>query len=318
MPKLNECRILITGTQGQVGYELIKALSGTGAHLVLAARRPSSLSTFGFPTVDLDLEDRERISKVIAEVKPDIVVNPAAYTAVDRAEDDLIRAYNLNHRAPLVMAECMAARNGALVHYSTDYVYNPLHERPSQENDPTTPCNVYGLSKLAGERAIMQSSASAIIFRTSWVYGINGNNFVKTMIRLAKEREVLKVVDDQIGCPTSAVTLAQGIASVLTQGFDDPIGFIKSKKGIYNICDEGVTSWKGFANEIFKIVLELGVELKISEVGGIKTVDYKTAATRPLNSRLDLEKLKKDLNFFPPDWQNSLRLFLHQAMIQIT
>ena len=204
-----------------------------------------------------------------------------------------------------------------MIHFSTDYVYNTDHSSPNAEYGPTNPGNVYAASKLAGENELAQSGIPYIVLRTSWVYGINGNNFAKTMLKLGREREFLNVVNDQVGSPTSAITLAQTVASILNQGGDDMIGYIKAKAGIYNISDHGFTNWQEYAREIFRLSKQNSFELKIKEVHGIPTSEYKTPASRPLNSRLDLQKIQKEFGIVPPSWQQSLAVFLSQSRLTL-
>ncbi|MBC7660208.1 MAG: dTDP-4-dehydrorhamnose reductase [Chitinophagaceae bacterium] len=316
-PSLDNARILITGVQGQVGFELVKSLSTLGAEIILAARKPQALEGLGYTAVALDLTNEQNIRDVLNSVKPNIIINPAAYTAVDKAEDDKANACLVNQKAVEVMASVMNELKGAIVHFSTDYVYNANHDHSNVETDATSPVNVYAASKLAGEEALRVSGVPHIILRTSWVYGINGNNFVKTMLKLGRDRESLRIVDDQVGSPTSATTLALVVSSILQQGFSDPVEYIKSKQGVYNISDRGFTTWFAFAKEIFVQAKRLGIELKIKDVEGIKTADYKTPAARPLNSRLSLEKIHKEFHVVPPTWQQSLGTFLHQSHIKL-
>jgi dTDP-4-dehydrorhamnose reductase len=314
---LKKSRVLITGVQGQVGFELVKSLGTSGAELILAARKPQALEHLGYKTVALDLGDKSNIQSVLRNLKPDIVINPAAYTAVDKAEDDKEQAYLVNEGSLKAMTEILKELGSAIIHFSTDYVYNATHENPNLESDQTSPGNVYAASKLAGEQVLASSGVNHIVLRTSWVYGINGNNFVKTMLKLGRDREALRIVSDQIGSPTSAVTLAQTVASILQQGSADPVQFIKDKQGAYNISDSGYTSWFDFAKEIFHQAQLMGIELKVKDVEGIQTKDYKTPASRPLNSRLSLEKISRELNIVPPTWQQSLGAFLHQSHIKL-
>lgn len=317
MPKLSDCTILITGTQGQVGHELIRTLGSTGARLVLAARGHLPLDSFGLDAVHLDLEDHDDMRRKLFEVKPDILINPAAYTAVDKAEVEAVRAYSVNQKAVQIMGQAMKELGGAVIHFSTDYVYNSSHEQPNLECDSTNPCNVYGASKLAGEQSLMETAVPAIIFRTSWVYGGKGNNFVKTIIKLAKERESLSIVADQVGSPTSSHTLAEAVLSVLIQGQNDPVSYIAKQAGIYNLSDEGFTTWLQFAEEILAVTRELKSELKVHQLIGIRTTEYKTPALRPLNSRMSLNKVKSHLNIYPLSWKQSLRLFLYQTKLLV-
>ncbi|RYZ87975.1 MAG: NAD-dependent epimerase/dehydratase family protein, partial [Proteobacteria bacterium] len=235
MAKLANCKILITGVNGQVGYEIIKALASSGAHLVLASRSPEKQTIFGYETVYLDLARPEEIKRVISEVQPHILINPAAYTAVDKAESAENDAFAINKNAVEAMVESMEILNGAIIHFSTDYVYNPKHSDPALESDSQNPSNVYAASKLAGDMILCDSDIPFIILRTSWVYGLNGNNFVKTMLKLGAERSSLSIVNDQVGSPTSATTLANAVLTILQRGHEDPKSFIQLNRGIYNI-----------------------------------------------------------------------------------
>ena len=317
MVRLQNSRILVTGVHGQVGFELVKSLGCTGAELILAARKAEDIASFGYKTVSLDMANESNIRDVLSEVKPHLVINPAAYTAVDKAEDDRTQAFSVNEMALRVISEELKTLKGALVHFSTDYVYNPAHDRPNIETDATNPVNVYAASKLGGEQALQVSGIAHIILRTSWVYGINGNNFVKTMLRLGRDRESLRIVDDQVGSPTNAGTLGQVVATILQQGQDNVIDYLGEKSGIYNVSDSGFTNWHEFAQEIFRLASQLGIELKVQKTEGIRTQDYKTPAVRPLNSRLALDKLGKVFGVVPPKWQQSLAVFMHQSHIRL-
>lgn len=311
---LDNCRILITGGNGQVGFELLKELSTCGAEIIVSLRNDESLNSFGFLTVKLDLEDESQIRTTVRNVKPDIIINPAAYTLVDKAESEQSRSNAINNSAVRIMAEELLNLNGAMIHFSTDYVYNSIHQHMNFESDAVSPINYYAQSKYEGEKALVRSGIPYIILRTSWVYGVAGNNFVKTMLRFGKERDSLRIVADQIGSPTSALTLAQAVSKILNQGNENPIEYIKSKSGIYNLSDKGVTNWHEFAIEIFKQARTLGLELKVQNVEAITTAQYKTPAARPLNSRLSLTKIENELHISPLTWQQSLGLFLTQIL----
>ncbi len=317
MKSIRGSTILITGVQGQVGFELVKSLGTLGAKLVLGARNPEAIRSLGYDAVNLDLSNEVQIQETLNLIKPKLIINPGAYTAVDKAESELEQAYRVNEGALRVMADALRESDGAMIHFSTDYVYNSTHDRANSEDDPTNPQNVYAASKLAGEDALQKSQIPHVILRTSWVYGTSGNNFVKTMLRLGREREQLKIVDDQVGSPTSAITLAQVVASILAQGSSDPVKYLRAKSGVYNVSDSGFTNWFEFAKEIFHQAKLLGIELKVNEVAGIKTSEYKTPASRPLNSRLDLSKIAKEFGIFTPTWQQSLGAFLYQSRMNL-
>jgi dTDP-4-dehydrorhamnose reductase len=317
MTSLKNLRILITGVQGQVGFELVKALGLTGAELVLAGRRMQGSTWFQHKAVHLDLQDSASVRDCLLSVKPQLLINPAAYTAVDKAETEQDATSQINHHAVEVMGQTMRELGGGILHFSTDYIYNPDHQTPIREDDEKTPPNHYAASKWAGEEALRQSQVPHIILRTSWVYGIQGQNFVKTMLRLGREREQLRIVGDQIGSPSSAANLAQAVFSLLLLGAKDPIAFLESHQGAYNLTDEGYTSWYEFAQEIFRFARELGMDLKVKEVLPILSAEYPTPAKRPLNSRLNLAKFKDTFGLYPKSWETSLQEFMHQATLRI-
>jgi len=270
-------RILLTGGSGQVGWELRKTLAPLGE--VAAPGR-----------ADLDLRDPARIREAVRASNPDAIVNAAAYTAVDKAESEREAAFAMNATAPGVLAE-EAKRNGALlVHYSTDYVFDGAKPTPYVEEDEPNPLNVYGASKLAGERAIAASGCRHLILRTSWVYGPRGSNFLLTMLRLARERPELRVVDDQVGAPTSSLAIARATAQVLRPG----------AHGLYHLSAAGQTSWCGFARAI---LARAGLA---TPVRAIRTEDYPTPARRPRNSRLNCARLRADFGLALAPWEEQL------------
>ncbi len=283
--------IVVTGTGGQVGGELLRALQGLGEIVALERAR-------------LDLADLDGVRDVLRELRPDLIVNAAAYTAVDQAESDADAARRINTELPRVLAE-EASRIGALLmHYSTDYVFDGTLERPYEELDMPNPLNVYGETKLAGERAIQAVGGKHLIFRTSWVYGATGRNFLLTMLRLAREgRTELSVVDDQIGAPTWSSTIAAMSAHVAAlhcdRKHDDT--WWNARSGVYHLTSGGKTSWAGFAKAIFAAAGRDEVT-----VNPIRSDQYPTAARRPLNSRLSCQKLANDFGLFVPDWQVAL------------
>lgn len=283
-------KILLFGKNGQVGFELHRTLSPLGT--VIA---PSSS--------ELDLTHAEALNRYLNTVKPDLIVNAAAWTAVDDAEERQAEAERLNSGLPEQLAAYAAAKNIRLVHYSSDYVYPGSGETPWQENSPTGPLSHYGKTKFEGDQAIEQSGADYLILRISWVYSARGNNFMKTMLRLAKNKTELNIVADQIGAPTPARLIAQvttlAIHSQLT-------------KGLYHLAPRGETSWLGFAREIFKQAAGTGKELTLRPENArpIPTSAYPTPAPRPLNSRMDVSKLEHALNIQLPDWQSQLTVTL--------
>lgn len=270
-------RILLTGATGQVGWELRKTLAPLGEVRV-------------FDRFGLDLADAPVLVATVRALQPDVVVNAAAYTAVDKAEAERDLAFAVNATAPRVLAE-EARRIGALlVHYSTDYVFDGEKADPYVEEDATRPINAYGASKLAGEQAILASGCRHLILRTSWVYGPRGKNFYLTMLRLARERPELKVVDDQVGAPTSSLEIARATATLLAKG----------SQGLYHMSAAGETTWCGFARAILE---RAG---SATPVVAIRTADYPTPAKRPRNSRLDCSKLRAEHGVSLARWERAL------------
>jgi len=270
-------RILLTGRNGQVGWELQKALAPLG-----------ELTALG--RAELDLRDAGRIREAVRASNADAIVNAAAYTAVDKAESEREAAFAVNATAPGVLAE-EAKRSGALlVHYSTDYVFDGEKPAPYVEEDEPNPINAYGASKLAGERAIAASGCRTLILRTSWVYGPRGANFYLTMLRLARERPELRVVDDQVGAPTSSLAIARATAQLLRPG----------AHGLYHLSAAGRTSWCGFARAI---LARAGIA---TPVVAIRTEDYPAPAKRPRNSRLDCSRLRADFGVALAPWEEGL------------
>ena len=282
--------ILLLGKTGQVGFELHRTLSPLG-----------TINAPGRET--LDLMNEEAVANLLANTTPNLIVNAAAWTAVDSAEEHQAEAKQLNAELPEQLASYAKANNIRLIHYSSDYVYPGNGDEAWTENSPTGPLSVYGTSKLAGDQAIQKSGADYLIFRTSWVYSARGNNFMKTMLRLAKSKTELNIVADQIGAPTPARLIAQ----VTTLAIHGKLG-----KGLYHLAPRGETSWHGFAQEIFRLAQENGVQLAMGSDSAypIPTSDYPTPATRPLNSRMEITKLEGALNIALPDWQSQLALTL--------
>jgi len=286
-------KILLTGASGQVGGRLRPLLAAAGE--VLAPDRES---------LDLSLPDQLRV--FVREAKPALIVNPGAYTAVDQAEDEEALATRVNGTTVGVLAEEAARLGAALIHFSTDYVFDGKGARPYREDDPTAPIGAYGRSKLAGENAVLASGAAALILRTSWVYDAEGKNFLNTMLRLGAERDEFGVVADQIGAPTSADVIARTVMGILRQADGDPAGLLRRKGGLLHLTCGGETSWHGFAEAIFAGARARGAALKVGSVRAITTADYKTKAQRPANSRLDLGRLTERFGLRPPAWQDAL------------
>jgi dTDP-4-dehydrorhamnose reductase len=270
-------RILLTGATGQVGWELRRTLAPMG-------------EVRAFDRYGLDLADAPPLAAAVRALQPDVIVNAAAYTAVDKAESERDLVFAVNATAPRVLAE-EAKRVGAkLVHYSTDYVFDGEKTVPYIEDDPARPINVYGESKLAGERAVQAAGCRHLILRTSWVYGPRGKNFFLSMKRLAKERPELRVVDDQVGAPTSSIAIADATTQLISKGTE----------GLYHMTAAGETTWCGFAREILK---RAGLA---TPVVGIPTKDYPTPARRPRNSRLDCSRLKAASGIELASWEAQL------------
>jgi dTDP-4-dehydrorhamnose reductase len=255
-----------------------------------------------------DLSDPDGLRRTVQKLNPDVIVNPAAYTAVDKAETERDLAFLINAEAPRVLAEEAAKNASLLIHYSTDYVFDGTKHAPYTEEDAVRPVNVYGQSKLAGEQAIQATGADHLILRTSWVYAARGQNFLKTILRLAAEREELNIVADQIGSPTWARLIAETTAHVLRQSLlERQQGGFSS--GIYNLTSAGETSWYGFAQTIVEIARQQGTQpLKNRIINPIPTTDYPVPAKRPLNSRLSTNRLEQRFGLKMPAWDNALRL----------
>lgn len=290
-------RILILGSTGQLGRELQRSFSGYGE--VIARGRE---------TVDFSGEDQLR--SAVRTASPDVILNAAAYTAVDRAESEPDLAMAVNGHAPGVLAE-EANRLGALfVHYSTDYVFDGTKAGAWEETDAPNPLNVYGASKLAGERAVEQVGGKHLIFRTSWVYGPHGKNFLLTMLRLGKERDLLKVVDDQVGAPTTSIALADATRSIVASIFEGRCGSAESWAGVYHMTCGGSVSWRGFADAIFTRAQNL-LGGRRPATAPIPTSEYPTPARRPQNSVLSNKKLNAAFGVQLPSWGDALdRVFL--------
>jgi dTDP-4-dehydrorhamnose reductase len=284
-------KILVYGRIGQVGWELRRTLATLGQ--VIALDRE-----------DVDMTNSDALIKSVREHSPDIIVNAAAYTAVDKAETDYDLAMALNGKAPGVLAEEAKRLKAILVHYSTDYVYDGQSKLAYSETHVTRPLNAYGKTKLAGDEAIQAVGGSHLIFRTSWVYGARGHNFMLTMLRLAKEKEQLKIVADQIGAPTWSRMIAQSTSQVLSQCVTQPD---ESKWGIYHLSSGGETSWCGFAEKIFKNA-ECRPGFRSPKVLPIPSSEYPLPAQRPQNSLLCNNKFWKAFGLKMPDWDVALEL----------
>lgn len=292
-------RILLTGANGQVGWELRRTLSCLGEVVALDSKA-------------MNLADIAAVRRKLRDIAPSIIVNSAAYTAVDKAESELDQAYAVNATAPGVLAEEADTLGALLVHYSTDYVFNGSGAKPWHEGDPCDPLNVYGASKLEGEHAIQASGCRHLIFRTSWVYGARGSNFLLTMRRLLRERAELKIVADQVGAPTWCRDLAEATAQVLSQ-IASPARDLSQPDlwGVYHMSNAGETSWYGFAEAIQSIDTSNDT-LENTRLLPIPGSDYPTPAKRPLNSRLNNDKLEQVFGLRLQDWRAALALCLDE------
>jgi dTDP-4-dehydrorhamnose reductase len=283
-------RILLTGADGQLGNELQQTLAPLGEVIALTRQK-------------LDLSQGEQIRQLVQQVRPSMIVNSAAYTAVDKAESEVELAQAVNGMAPKIMAEEAEKIGSLLLQVSTDYVFDGQKNTPYLETDPTHPLSSYGKSKLAGEVGIQQVTDNYLILRTAWVYGVYGKgNFVKTMLRLGQDREELRVVADQVGSPSWAKDIAEAIAQLLQS----------ETTGIYHFTNSGVVSWYDFAIAIFEEARALGFPLKVQRVIPITTADYPTPAVRPAYSVLSGKKITETLGDYPPYWRDSLRKMLKQ------
>jgi dTDP-4-dehydrorhamnose reductase len=285
-------KVLLIGAKGQVGQELQVTLPFLGEVISIGRE-------------ELDLTNSEKIRQLIREIHPDYLVNAAAYTAVDKAEIEPELAYSINAIAPKIMAESTEKIKAKFLHISTDYVFDGRKNTPYLETDLTNPLGVYGQSKFRGEEEIKTVNSQAIILRTAWVYGSYGkSNFVKTMLRLGKEREELKVVVDQVGSPTWSKDIATAITQLLIN-VDNPAG-------IYNFTNSGVASWFDLTKAIFEEAKISGIPLKIQRVIPITTAEYPTPAVRPAYSVLSGQKISQQLGYIPPYWRDSLKAMLNQ------
>lgn len=292
-------RILLTGVNGQVGGECLPLLQAMGE--VLAPTR-----------AELDLSDAAAVREFVARHKPRWIVNPAAYTAVDKAESEAEAAWAINLGAVRALGEEAAKIGAPVLHFSTDYVFAGEGTEPWRETDPTAPLGVYGASKLAGEQALAATGAPYMIFRTSWVYGARGKNFMLTILRFAREKQEMKIVADQHGAPTSARDLARLVAHVIAH-FEEaaatsgkPLAEVFAPAtGIYHACNAGSTTWFGFAEEFTRLAQEATPEQRYASLQPISTAEYPTPAKRPSNSRMSCAKLHDQLGFEMPTWQQS-------------
>ena len=288
----NMTRILLLGKDGQLGWELQRSLAAIGSVTALGRS-------------EADLSQPSTLAALVAKHAPQVIVNAAAYTAVDAAESDAHTAHSVNALAPAALAQCAASSGALLVHYSTDYVFSGDGQVPWIESDATAPLNVYGASKLAGEQAIQASACHHLIFRTSWVYAARGGNFAKTMLRLAQERDTLSVVSDQHGAPTGADWLADMSAHAITQTLHTP-----SKSGLYHAAASGETSWHGYASFVVQEAHQLGYPIKASTLHPVGSMAFPNPAQRPSNSRLSTQTLRHAFGVQCPPWQHGVARML--------
>jgi dTDP-4-dehydrorhamnose reductase len=284
--------ILLLGKDGQVGWQLQRSLAPHGE--VIACGRS-----------ECDLADLERLRSLVRQLKPSVIVNASAYTAVDRAESEPDLALRINGEAPGVLAEEAALLGALLIHYSTDYVYDGCKADPYVESDPVNPQSVYGRSKLAGEDAIRAAGCKSVIFRTSWVFGARGGNFVKTILRLAREKEALNVVADQVGSPTPAAMIAT-VTGVVLAMLRKGRAMNREKQRLYHLCCGRPVNWHEFARTVVDRAHAMpGFDLRLTPeaIIGIPSSEYPTVAVRPANSRLDCARLERDFGLQMPDWE---------------
>lgn len=295
-------KILLLGKNGQVGWELQRSLASLGQVLSLDSRSQDYCG---------DLNDLQGLAATVQRFAPDVIVNAAAYTAVDKAESESAQALRVNAEAPGVLAAEALKLNALLVHYSTDYVFAGDGNAPWQETDPVGPLSVYGSTKLAGEQAIQSSGCTHLIFRTSWVYAARGNNFAKTMLRLAQERDSLNVIDDQFGTPTGADLLADVTAHAIRVVSHRP-----QLSGVYHLASAGETTWYQYARFVLEQAQAAGIQLKVApaSVGAIATAAYPTPAKRPGNSRLNTQKLQNAFSLILPEWQAGVARMLIETL----
>ena len=291
-------KILLFGKNGQVGWELQRSLSSVGELVALDTDDQMPCGDF------TRLED---IIQTIHSVSPDIIVNAAAYTAVDKAESESALAHTINTQAPKILAQESLKIGAWLVHYSTDYVFDGNGTKPWKETDPTAPINIYGSTKLEGEKAVINSGCKHLIFRTSWIYSVRGENFIKTMIRLAQSRDHLSVIDDQIGAPTGAELLADVTAHSICTALRQP-----QVSGLYHLAAKGEISWYGYANFVLDKARQSGIKLQVQaeNIRPVTTDVFPQTARRPGNSRLNTKKIEHTFDLTLPLWQTGVTRML--------
>ncbi|MCE9553379.1 MAG: dTDP-4-dehydrorhamnose reductase [Planctomycetes bacterium] len=313
MPGMAQPTILLTGANGQLGQELLRSLQPHGR--IVAAIRPGSTAPGNCESRQVDLASTSHLRQLVREVCPSLIVNAAAYTAVDAAENDRDTTMAVNGIAPGVLAEEACRLRAALIHFSTDYVFGGTGHRSWREDDAPGPVNFYGQSKLAGEEAIRRAGVVHWILRTSWLYGVGGRNFINTMQRLAAEQSEINVVDDQVGAPTSAAYVADVTSEMIAQA-GGGASMCDECSGTFHVACAGETTWHGVATKIFALATELGLGIPIPRIRAIASADYGSAARRPLNSRLDTNRLRRAFGLAPPRWDEELRARLPELYAQ--
>lgn len=301
-------RVLITGAAGQVGSYVYESMAASFDCVAAFSPRVQSA------TLTIDLADENDIHNKVRQIKPDIIINAGAYTAVDKAESEQELAHKINAVAPGILAKEAHACKALLIHYSTDYVFSGTGAKPWQEVDPTNPNNVYGATKLAGEQAIAEFHNRYFIFRTSWVVSPRGHNFIKTMLKLGREREELKVVCDQWGAPASAQSLASHTEAICQMAHQNGADWSEDRTGLYHLTSSGETTWHGLAAFSFAYAKECGAELRIKDLLPISTAEYPTPALRPANSRLDCQKFSSTFHLQRQSWQDAVRSIIDQLL----
>ena len=286
-------KILVTGKNGQVGHELMRTLKPLG-------------DVVGVDVKECDFRQSAAIELMLQKIKPDIIVNPAAYTEVDKAESEPTTAHAINAQAPKILARYASRENIPMIHFSTDYVFDGKKEGAYNEEDEPNPQSVYGKTKWLGEEAVRKMVAKHIILRTSWVFGSHGVNFLKTMLKLSKQRDKLSVVADQYGSPTSARVLAESVAEIIKQ-LSEPGSY--RKYGTYHLVCKGHTSWHGYAQLVVETAAKIDSDIKINpeQIKPIKTSEYPLPAARPINSRLDTQKIIETFGLSLPNWQAEVK-----------
>ncbi|ORM53627.1 dTDP-4-dehydrorhamnose reductase [Pantoea conspicua] len=292
--------ILLFGKNGQVGWELQRALAPLG-NLIVVDRHSSDYCG--------DFENPRGIAETVRKLKPAVIVNATAYTAVDKAESEQDKARLVNATSIEALAQAAEEIGAWLIHYSTDYVFDGSGEEAWLEDDATAPLNVYGQTKLEGEQAIARCMTRYLIFRTSWVYAAKGNNFAKTMLKLAKERETLSVINDQFGAPTGAELIADSTAHAIRSALNDD-----NVAGTYHLIAAGETTWHAYASKVIEFAKEQGVELKVQVINPVPTSAFPMAAKRPANSRLNTEKFQHTFGLTLPDWTLGVERMLLETL----